>query len=186
MSTSCTRGDSYNLPRRAALAAGVALATLVLAWGPAVAQTTSAAAGSLQISGEVPHPLTLSPSEIAAMPHVSARATDHSGKAATYDGVPLTAILERAGVTFGATLRGPRLASYIVIDAADGYRAVFAIAELDSAFTVKQVLVVDRKDGAPLSADEGPLRVVVPDEKRPARWVHQVTGIRVLSAPPKS
>jgi len=104
---------------------------------------------------------------------------------ATYDGVPLAALLERAGVTFGATLRGARLATYVVVDAADGYRSVFAIAELDSAFADKQILLVDRKDGAALSADEGPLRVVVPDEKRPARWVRQVTGIRVLSAPPK-
>ena len=54
-----------------------------------------------------------------------------------------------------------------MVDAADGYRATFAIAELATAFTSKQVLLVDRNDGKPLEDNEGPLRIVVPDEKRP-------------------
>lgn len=86
-------------------------------------------------------------------------------------------------MTFESPLRGPRLASYVVADAADGYRVTFAIAELDSAFTPKKILLVERKDGVPLSVTDGPLRNVVSDEKRAARWVRQVTGVRVLTAP---
>lgn len=41
------------------------------------------------------------------------------------------------------------------------------------------VFEVDRKDGKPLSTEEGPLRLVVPDEKRRARWIRQVTGVRL-------
>lgn len=142
------------------------------------------APATLRIGGDVPRPLELSERDLRAMSHVSVRATDHGKAPAVYEGVPLVALLERAGVTFGAQLRGPRLATYVVVDAVDGYRVTFAVAELDSAFSGKQVLVVDRKDGAPLSAEEGPLRLVVPDEKRPARWARQVVGVRVLSAPP--
>ena len=35
------------------------------------------------------------------------------------------------------------------------------------------VLLADHRDGQPLSTAEGPLRLVVPDEKRHARWVRQ-------------
>jgi hypothetical protein len=62
-------------------------------------------------------------------------------------------------------------------------RAVFALPKLDSAFTSKTVLLVDRAGGEPLPPDVGPWRLVVPDEKRAARWVRQVTGRRVLAAP---
>jgi DMSO/TMAO reductase YedYZ molybdopterin-dependent catalytic subunit len=69
------------------------------------------------------------------------------------------------------------VATYVVVDAADGYRAVFALAELDPAQTDRVILLADRKDGQPLPAAEGPLRVVVPGEKRPARWVRQVKAV---------
>ena len=66
------------------------------------------------------------------------------------------------------------VAGYVVVDAADGYQAVFAMAELDPALTDRVILLADRKGGQPLGAFEGPLRVIVPGEKRPARWVRQV------------
>jgi DMSO/TMAO reductase YedYZ molybdopterin-dependent catalytic subunit len=138
--------------------------------------------GSLRVSGEVPTPITLSASDIRGMPHVTARSTDHSGVTSNFEGVPLAAILARAGLDMAPHLRGPRLAMYLVVDAADGYRATFALAELDTAFTTRQVLLVDRKDGKALAASEGPLRIVVPDEKRAGRWVRQVVGVRVLTA----
>jgi hypothetical protein len=39
--------------------------------------------------------------------------------------------------------------------------------------------LVDRCDGKPLSAQEGPLRIVVPGEKRHSRWVRQVVALRI-------
>jgi len=46
---------------------------------------------------------------------------------------------------------------------------VFSIAELDSAILDSGVIVADTIDGTALSANEGPLRLVAPHEKRPAR-----------------
>jgi hypothetical protein len=37
--------------------------------------------------------------------------------------------------------------------------------------------VADSRDGAALGPAEGPWRLVVPDEKRPARWARQVKAI---------
>src|SRR5689334_23265656 len=137
---------------------------------------------TLSISGEVARPLKLSAADIAKLPRRTVRAKDHSGKESTYEGTPLIEILQLAGVPLGESLRGKNLALYLVVEAADGYRAVFALPELDPAFTERVVLLTDRKDGIPLSAADGPLRLVIPDEKRQARWVRQVTALIIRRA----
>jgi hypothetical protein len=45
------------------------------------------------------------------------------------------------------------------------------------------VVLAFLKDGKPLDAKEGPYRIVVPDEKRLARWVRQVTTLKIVAAP---
>jgi len=68
------------------------------------------------------------------------------------------------------------------VEAADGYRVVFAVAELDPASTDRVVLLADRRDGKPLVGAQGPLRIVVPDEKRHSRWVRQVISLKLRRA----
>ena len=63
-------------------------------------------------------------------------------------------------------LRGSHMALYLLVEAADGYRVVFALPELDRRFTERVVLLAEHRDGQPLAAAEGPLRLVVPEEKR--------------------
>jgi Oxidoreductase molybdopterin binding domain len=88
-------------------------------------------------------------------------------------------VLEKAGVTFGESIKGKRLATCLLVEAADGYRAVIALPELDPAFTDKQVVLALLRDGKPLTEKEGPYRIVIPDEKRMARWVRQVTTLKI-------
>ena len=59
---------------------------------------------------------------------------------------------------------------------------VYALPEFDADFTDGVILVADRKDGEALSAKEGPLRMVVPWEKRPARWIRELTVLRLGQA----
>jgi DMSO/TMAO reductase YedYZ molybdopterin-dependent catalytic subunit len=92
-------------------------------------------------------------------------------------------VLRFAGVPFDGHLRGPRVANYVLIEAADGYRAVFSLAEIDPSMTDKVVLLADRQDGKPLPESAGPYRVVVPDDKVHSRWVRQVTRITVQTPP---
>jgi hypothetical protein len=89
-------------------------------------------------------------------------------------------VLEKAGVEFGEAIRGKRLASCLLVEAADGYRVVIALPELDPQFSSKQVLLVFLKDGKRLDAKEGPYRTVIPEEKRMARWVRQVSGLKIV------
>jgi len=105
--------------------------------------------------------------------------TEDRGLRAEFQGVALRDVLIKAGIPFGDALRGPALARVVIASAPDGYRVVYAIAELDAAFTEQVVLVADRRDGRPLLPDTGPLQIVVPNDKRPARWIRQVNKIEV-------
>jgi hypothetical protein len=121
----------------------------------------------------------IAPTDIAALPRVKVT-TSVSGVSATFEGVALKAVLEKAGVGFGESLRGKRLASCLLVEAADGYSVVFALPELDPAFTDKQIVLALTKNGEPLDAKEGPYRIVIPDEKRMARWIRQVTTLKIV------
>jgi DMSO/TMAO reductase YedYZ molybdopterin-dependent catalytic subunit len=138
-----------------------------------------AAAVVLKVGGEVPHPLTFTAEEFAGLPRQSVRAKDRDGKEVEFEGVPVFEILQRAGLKLGQDLRGPALASYLLVEAADGYRAVFALPEIDPACTDRTILLVDRRDGQPLPAQDGPLRIVVPGEKRHSRWVRLVVALKI-------
>jgi hypothetical protein len=46
----------------------------------------------------------------------------------------------------------------------------------------KSAYVVTKRDGKPLSDKDGPFQLVVPGEKRGARWVRQVTALKIRQA----
>jgi hypothetical protein len=121
----------------------------------------------------------LSRADLEALPHVKVQATAHDVSAA-FEGVAVKAVLEKAGVAFGEGIRGKRLASCLLVEAADGYRVVIALPEMDPGFTDKQVVLAFLKDGKAMDSKEGPYRIVIPDEKRPARWIRQVTGLKIV------
>jgi hypothetical protein len=137
-------------------------------------------AQTLQVIDTQGHTTTLDATQIATLPHRSIRVLDHD-KPAEFDGVPLASVLALAGVQLGDKLRGPRLSEVLLVEAADGYKVAFALAEVDPAFATREILVADKRDGKPLDAKEGPLRIVVPGDKRPARWVRQVTTLRSIA-----
>ena len=122
----------------------------------------------------------LSRTHIEALPHVNVTASEHSSGPVGFEGVTLKSILEKAGVSFGESLKGKRLSSCLLVEAADGYRVVIALPELDPAFTDKQTLLVFLRDGKPLGEKEGPYRILIPEEKRMARWVRQVTTLKIV------
>jgi len=127
-------------------------------------------------------PVRLTAIDFGKLARQQVKATDHEQNVATFEGVLLRDVLQPLGLPFGKELRGKALTIYLVIEAMEGYRVLFTLPELDSLFTDKAVLLADRRDGKPLSEKEGPLRVVVPDEKRLARWIRQVKSITARDA----
>jgi hypothetical protein len=123
--------------------------------------------------------LTLSGTTLDSFPRTTLKVDDH-----TYSGVPLAALLNKIGAPLGPQLRGKMMTYYVLVKARDGYQVIFALPELDSAFTDRVILVADRADGQPLPADRGPYRLIVPGEKKHARWIFGVTDIMVKNAAP--
>lgn len=60
------------------------------------------------------------------------------------------------------------------------YSVVFSLAGLDSGIRDSGVLVADTLNGEPIPDKLGPLRVIAPHDKRPARWVHMLRSITVV------
>lgn len=134
----------------------------------------------LTIQTESGKQIVLTKSDIESLPHV--KVTTHgSDTSATFEGVAVRSVLEKTGVEFGHSIRGKRLASCLLVEAADGYRAVIALPEIDPDFTDKQVILAYLQDGKPLNEKAGPYRIVIPQEKRMARWVRQVTKLKIVN-----
>ena len=159
-------------------------ALLVLLLSAALAQCQQ-----LTIQTESGKQTVLARSDIESLPHVKVEThglenhgSDNHGSEnnATFEGVALKTVLEKGGVEFGHSMRGKRLASCLLVEAADGYSAVIALPEIDPEFTDKQIVLAFLQDGKPLDAKTGPYRIVIPDEKRMARWVRQVTTLKIV------
>jgi hypothetical protein len=147
----------------------------VIAWFCTAATAASVCAQSIDVVG-------LDGKTIAvALDALERRAavTQDRGLRTEFEGVALRDLLIKAGIPFGDAIKGAALARVVIVTGRDGYRAVYAIAELDAGFTDQMILLADRRDGKPLLPDTGPWQIVVPNDKRAARWVRQVNKIEV-------
>ena len=122
----------------------------------------------------------LTAAQIAGAAHVTLNVRDHDIPA-QFEGVPLSALLPLAGILLGASLHGPRLTEALLVEATDGYKVVFALAELDPDFATREIILADKRDGKPLGEKEGPFRIVAPGDKRPARWIRQITTLKIVA-----
>ena len=137
------------------------------------------APSTIQVTGAVKQPLTLTTEDLAKMPRGSVK-TSNNGLETAYEGVWLYEVLKRAGVPMGSELRGKALTNYLLVEAKDGYQVVFSVAEVDPAFTDSEMLLADKADGKPLVGSQGPFRLVVAKDKPGARSVRMLTKIEVV------
>lgn len=134
------------------------------------------------VEGEVQRNLKLSVARLSSFRTSEVKSKDRDGREHTYKGVMLSTILDSAGVTLGKELRGENLARYVLVKASDSYEVIFSLPEIDSEFTDNVVLLAYQVDGKPLAANEGPFRLVVPKDKKHARWIRQLSSINVMVA----
>lgn len=155
------------------------LCLLVALSSPTFAQQ---AAATLQIvaAGQTRSVL---PDALQSMPHKTATIHNpHTNADETYSGVPLIELLKQVGVPTGHDVHGKALSEYVVATGSDGYKAVLALAEVEPDFHPGDVLVADTMDGKPLDAKSGPFKLVVTEDKRPARSVHNLISIELKIA----
>jgi DMSO/TMAO reductase YedYZ molybdopterin-dependent catalytic subunit len=144
-----------------------------------IAFCVTADAQTITVTGEVTKPLKLTLKDVEKYPPAEVKAKDREGKEHTFKGTALATVLDSAGVTLGKNLRGENLAKYVIITAADNYKVVYSLAEIDPEFTSNTVLLCTHVDGKPLPKGEGPFRIVNPVDKKPARWIREVVSMRV-------
>jgi DMSO/TMAO reductase YedYZ molybdopterin-dependent catalytic subunit len=142
-------------------------------------QPAPAITPTLEVVNESGKAFIFSVAELAKLPQKEIEAKDHKGDQAKYNGVLLASVLAKADVTLGAPLKGKLLANYLVVEAADKYRVVFSLPEVDPEWTDNVVLLATSRNGEPLDAAHGPFQIVAPQEKRHSRWVKQVVRLVV-------
>lgn len=145
---------------------------------PAV--TKAASDVLLRITGDVDHRVAVTPAIWATLPKITVSVPGRDGAKVEYHGVNLRDLLRLADVPLGGNqLRGAWLNRTVHVRAADGYEVAFSLAELDGDSRKTTALLVDLKGDVALPAGEGPLRLVVPGETPPARWVKHVTELDI-------
>jgi hypothetical protein len=137
----------------------------------------------LRLSVTPHHFESLNAADLRAFPHKTITYHNaHTNADETYSGVPLTDLLAKYGVPTGDKLHGKPLSDYIVATGSDGYKAVIALAETDPTFHPGDILVADTMGGRPIDPKDGPFRLIVSEDKRPARCVHNLVLIELRSA----
>lgn len=137
-------------------------------------------AQTITISGAGIQPLVVSKSMFQDMKQVVIMAKAHDEKVHRYSGVTIADLLTKAGIILGDTAKRKTIVSCLVVTAADNYKAIYALSEVDPLFANRTIIVADRMDKKPLPEDDGPFQIIVPGEKKQARWVRQVTAIEVV------
>ncbi|MBM4090537.1 MAG: hypothetical protein FJ276_14115 [Planctomycetes bacterium] len=168
------------------------LAFLAFAWPSQASAAEPPQDQSLVVDSGAGKTLTLSPTEFARLPRTTRRVKlPHSEAMATYEGVLLYRLLQEAGACFehpsspqtiSRILPGALRTSYVLIEAADGYRVVFSVAEIHPDLGGKDVLLADRVDGQPLGDRAAPFQVIAAASQLYGRWIRQVTRVVIQPA----
>ena len=144
--------------------------TLAVLVGSAAAQTHTLL---IERAGQTPKELSLG--QIAALkPFTEQAPIEHADR--SWSGPLLWDVLVDAGAVDPAK---PADAVHLGVKVigADGWTAVFGLAELSPEFAGKPIQLAEQMDGAPISGQG--LRLIVPNEHRGGRSVRDVVRIQV-------
>jgi hypothetical protein len=128
--------------------------------------------------------VTLTPEELAGLPHKTVSVFNaHTKATEKYSGVVLAEVLARAGVPQGESVKGKLFMTAIIAEGTDKYSVLYALAEVDPTIHTGEVIVADSMDGQKLG-NEGAFKMVSTEERRPARWVRNLAQITVIEVKP--
>ena len=146
------------------------------------AKPSSPPNSAVSVKGEDGKTASFDAAALDKLPQQEVHAESH-GKSVTCKGPTLMDVLAKVGAPQGETLRGKSMSLYAKVTGRDDYRVVFSLAELDPQMRADVPILTTFCDGAKLDDNLGPFRVIYPGEKRPARWIRQVSSIELLRAP---
>jgi hypothetical protein len=128
--------------------------------------------------------ITLASADLAALPHKPISVyNEHTKANETYSGVALAELLKKVNTPSGEAVRGKLFMTGVVAEGTDHYSVLYSLAEVDPSIHTGDVIVADSMDGHPLDKD-GAFKLISTEEKRPARWVRNLTQIAVVTVQP--
>lgn len=140
-----------------------------------LALSATAQAASVEIVDAQGVARTITREQIDALAQRTVAANDH-GTDTTFSGADLRDVLHASGIGTNE-LRGPALRQILLIEAADGYRITMSLTELAPTLGNGSMLLATSENGRSLPEASGPFRLVIPSDKRAARWVRQVSRL---------
>ena len=171
-----------------AIAAGMALPGVM-----AVAQAAPGAMSGMEMPKQAPlsKSLTLtvdgketrfSVADLNAMPQRTEIVhNEHTKADEKYTGVALSDLLAKAGFTANKTTQKQMLHSYIVATGTDKYWVLYSATEVEGSEHDGDVIVATSMNGRSLGAD-GEIKLVSTEDKKPQRWVRNLTAITLKTA----
>lgn len=148
------------------------------------AEESKPAEPSFEVVNEAGKVTRLTMTQLDKLPRTELVIKDRKGDEVQYVGVTLNEVLKEAGVATGSELKGKHLANYLLVEAADKYRVVFSLPEIDPVWSERVVLLATTLNGEPLASTHGPFQIVASGEKLHSRWVKQVVKLTVRTDVP--
>jgi hypothetical protein len=124
----------------------------------------------------------LSVADLEAMPQTTVAVhNEHTKMDESYTGVLLGAVLAKYGFPVDKATHQKMLRSYLVAEGTDKYWVLYSVTEIEGSEHNADVIVATSMGGKPLGVD-GQLKLVDSGDKKPQRWVRNLTAITVKSA----
>jgi hypothetical protein len=125
---------------------------------------------------------TLSVAELQALPQKTVTVhNEHTKADEIYTGVLLGDLLAKYGFPVDKTTHRKMLRSYLVAEGTDKYWVLYSVTEIEASEHNGEVIVATSMGGKPLGAD-GQFKLVDTGDKKPQRWVRNLSAITVKSA----
>jgi hypothetical protein len=125
---------------------------------------------------------TLSVAELQAMPQKTVTVhNEHTKADESYTGVLLGDLLAKYGFPVDKTTHQKMLRSYLLAEGTDKYWVLFSVTEIEGSEHNGEVIVATSMGGKPLG-DDGKFKLVDTADKKPQRWVRNLSAITVKSA----
>jgi hypothetical protein len=145
----------------------------------AASLTMVGATGSQSVLVKGPYGATATVTEAEMQGMQRATVTTPYGAKATYSGPVIGELLAEVGAPSDKRLHGAPVNQIIIITGEDGFTTVLSLAETEKSFRDQPVILADTENGKPLSDKEGPFRLVIGGELKPARSVWNVIEIEL-------
>ena len=124
---------------------------------------------------------TYSPEEFKALPHILVKVHNaHNNQDESYSGVPVDILIHpksAPGASSGSQHGSPNV-QVIVAGATDDFHVVITMCDTNPQCRSGQAIVADLLDNKPLAA-EGAFKLVLTEDKKPARWARNLSSLTV-------